>query len=282
MKRVNILNNYNSIIYKFLVILIVGCTFSCQKENVETNPTEAVTKEKIKPYVEPIIFKYSYDYQGQLYTETEWNTKLASIENPSLSIIGLNNVMFVFDSEIEAKNFENGELQNKLKEKPTSSFSTAKADRITGTATVKFKLEFFKNTNYSALYSYTHHVTRTINRRITWWGWAYLEGHEIESDLPSWIQKEVSSYRATYEQGGTVFDHGTTGQPVYLSLRFHLRAGLLSDGGRVSWSKTLYNEPYIQNRKVEQDPDFSDNRLWSAFGITTWDNQIQSWQVEFR
>lgn len=261
-------------------------TISCEKEDIEIEETQA-TEEKVKPVVEPITYKYSYEYQGQVYNEKQWDNKYEAMNNPSLSMIGLNDIIYVFDNSHEAQQFEAQELQGKIDLAFINDNSFTSKDATIGDANVTFKIELFDLTNYSGSNKYTHYTTQNVRRKRTWWGWIYLENNEFEADLPSAMRKKTSSYRVTLVKGGSVhtLSNATgsiTGNPIYLSMRFHLRAGLLSDGGRVSWSKTLYDQPDIQNRKVEEDSDFSDNTMYSAFGLTTWDNQIQSWQVEFR
>jgi hypothetical protein len=258
---------------------------SCEKEEMQIEDPVA-SEEKVKPIVEPVEYKYQYSYQGQMYNEKQWDKKYATMNNQNLSMVGLNEIVYVFDNNALATNFEETRLQEKIDE----AFATRviSKDATIGSADVIFKIELYDNINYDNNGNkYIHYATETVLRKRTSWGYIYLDNHEFEADLPSSMRKKTSSYRVTLIQGGTVhtMQNATgsiTGNPIWLSMRFHLRAGLLSDGGRVSWSKTLYDQPDIQNRKVEKDPDFRNNRLWSAFGVTTWNDQIQSWQVEFR
>lgn len=271
----------------FLALCALGLfTMSCEKEELQIEDTTTAFEEKVEPVVEPVTIKYNYSYQGQIYNEKQWNNKYETMNNANLSMIGLNDIVYVFDSPESATAFEQTQLQNQI----DASFATQviQKDDVIGSADVIFKIELFDLKDYNQSGNkYIYYATKTVLRKRTSWGYIYLDNHEFEADLPSTMRKKTTSYRVTLVRGGTVhtMQNSTgsiTGNPIWLSMRFHLRAGLLSDGGRVSWSKTLYDQPDIQNRKVEKDPDFSNNRLWSAFGVTTWDNQIQSWQVEFR
>ena len=286
MKKTNLIKKYTFIFSSFCLFLLIGLATSCQKEDLETNPTEATAEEKIKPIVEPTRYDYKYDYNGKVYNEKQWETKYVELGSPNVSVVVFNDVMYIFDDYNEAQQFENVELQSLMDKEPAIYDSLSKADRIVGEATVKFKIELFDAKDYlrdSQNTGFNITGTKLVRKRQKWWGYGYLEGHEWEMDLPSWIRKKTTSYRVTFLQGGSVANNGTTGQPLYLKLKFHLRAKLLSGGGRASWTKTVYKQSDGNGgSSVSKDPDFSDNTAWAALGLTTWDNQIQSVKVQFR
>jgi hypothetical protein len=261
-----------------LAIVSVGLlTMSCEKEELEIEESEAV-EEQVKPEVLPVTYKYNYHYNGQIFTEDEWTVKATKVDNSNFSMIGLNDVVYVFDDESKAILFQDTQLPVLMDTMADTTFLYAE-DTTIGSGVVKFKVELYKHKNYSGRYSFNY--VETVLRKRTSWGYIYLDNNEYERNLPSGIDEETSSYRVTLIQNTSVkqMSNATgsiTGAAIPLRMYTKLRLGRLSDGG-AEWKKLL-----TTNNSTHQDSDFSNNRIWGVFGLVTWNDRIRSFNVEFR
>jgi hypothetical protein len=251
--------------------------FSCQTDQVEEETYTDSQEEFVPEVVEPT--PSTFIYQGQSYDEAEWQQKLNSLGNPDYHYVGINENFHVFETPQEATAFENGDLQVMLDEmraedKANNPSLTNNGDQILASTTVEFRISVYQNVNYAGG-SVVSYRRRTINRRQTWWGYAYLENHEVKYDLPEFMRKEVSSYKMELIRTGSVLSNGTR-----LSMYVDLHMGLNAEGP--SWEKTLTHIPAMGvDNRLNQDGDLRNNRCWSCFGIVTWNDQIQSWDVVF-
>ena len=283
MKKTNVFKQCKLIFSSICLFLFIGLATSCQKEDLETNPTEATTEEKIKPVVEPIRYNYKYDYNGQIYNEKQWENKYAELGSPNVSVVVFNDMMYIFDDYNEAQLFENGELQSLMDKEPATYDSLSKA-QILGQKTVKYKLELFDAKDYlrdSQNIAFIITGSLFVTKRRTWWSWDYFENNEVEFDLPSWISEKTTSYRATFIQGGRIDTSGASTSTGYIQMNLELKLGTLEDDSSTSWTKRLRKNPYFPGGDVSQDSDFSDNRIWGVFGLYNWNNKIESVKIVF-
>ena len=275
------MNNLKKIFF-LIVIATSLLTVSCEADSVEqdqVNDANAITKSKKESLA------YTYQYKDKLYNEKEWNDKIKFINNVDYSIIGLNENLYVFDTNEEAQIFEKGVLQQKIKEKSVSTKAfqkTTSEDILLGSATVVYSIKLWDKTNYDnsgyyQMYFRTQTVKRWKPRNL--FSDFYLTGAEFEIDLPTEIRKKVSSCKLNFIDGGSVLT--SNGGPVYLMCKIYLNAGTLADDSRLSYVSTLYkgNNTGGSTRDIS---DFRDHRMWSLFGIGTWNDNIQSIQVKLK
>ena len=265
-----------------IVIATSLLTVSCEAESVEqdqVNDANAI----VKPGKERLA--YTYQYKDMLYQEDEWNEKIKSINNLDYSIIGLNENLYVFDTNEEAQIFEKGVLQQKLKEKSTSKNvfeKTTTGDILLGSATIIYSIKVWDKINYDSSGNYhTYYRIHTVER---WkprnlFGDFYLTDAEFETDLPTSVRKKVSSCKLNLIVGGSVLT--SNGGPVYLTCKIYLNAGTLADDSSLSFVTTLYKGNNIGS-STRDISDFRDYRMWSLLGIGTWNDNIQSIQVKIR
>ncbi|MFV8353351.1 hypothetical protein [Flavobacterium sp. XS2P14] len=266
-----------------LIVLVTSVLIvSCEADNVEQDQVSDANAI-VEPKKESLA--YTYQYKDKLYNEKEWNEKIKSINNLDYSIIGLNENLYVFDTNEEAQIFEKGALQQKIKEKSVSTKAfekTTSEDILLGSATIVYSIKLwdkinYDNSGYFQMYYRTQIVKRWKPRNL--YGDFYLTGAEFETDLPTEIRKKVSSCKLNFIEGGSVLT--SNGGPMYLMCKIYLNAGTLADDSRLSYVSTLYkgHNTGVSTRDIS---DFRDHRMWSLFGITTWNDNIQSIQVKIR
>ncbi|MEM6685685.1 MAG: hypothetical protein AAF617_07855 [Bacteroidota bacterium] len=201
--------------------------------------------------------------------------------NKDVSFIALNDMVYVFDTGDLAKQFDLQEIPRLLGKEPALDVTAAsKDDRILGQVRVKAKIELFKDKDFDGRYGYSViYIDQVVTKRRTWWGWDYYENNKYEQNIVSFFRNITSSYRVTLTDGGRLDTSGASTSTGYAKMKFKLRANLLDDGGP-TWKRDVSKNPYFPGNNVDEDSDLSNNRMWGALGLTTWNDEIESLEIE--
>ncbi len=216
----------------------------------------------------------AYLYKGKLYSEDDWSEKSSGRE----WMIGLGNVIYVFDTENQVSEFEKGDFQQilknytaKVENEDVHAVSKAVGDIIYGTAV--YRLTLYKDKNFSGS-TYVFYNAQKIGHKQTWIGYEWVND-KLERDLPSDFRKVTTSYKMEYLTVPKIDGY-------WMVMEMKLRTGLLGADRNVTWTKKLYKNPEMgTSNTVESDSDFSNNRIWAQLGIGTWNDHIQSFQISF-
>lgn len=271
--------HFNKISY--LAIILLGLlVVSCNTD--DAGLLEANKANQVALDAKSKVLNFTYHYNGTAYNETVWNVKNKATSDATFFTIGLNENLYLFDTQAQATVFEKGAFQNILKtELRTLEITSAgRAVVEVARATVIYKVELYDNINYMGESS-KYYNTMVIKKMKNFWAYSYYADNTAEWDLPTSMKNKTSSYKIELVQTGTVDNHGTTGQPLYLTCNIKFRTGSLGSDRNVDYKSALYKDYYLDNSKRE-DNDLRNNRIWASLGITTWNDQIEAVQVEFR
>jgi len=190
-------------------------------------------------------------------------------------------MVYVFDNSNLAKQFELQEIPQLMDKKPVlDNTAASKADNIIGQIRVKAKFELFLDKDFDGSYGYSAiYVDQVVTKRRTWWGWPYYENNKFEHNLVYFFRNITTSYRVTLTQGGRLDTSGASTSSGYAVMNFKLRSNLLDDVGP-TWNRDVSRNPYFPGNDVDEDSDLSNNRMWGALGLATWDNEIEAIEVE--
>jgi hypothetical protein len=276
-------------IFRFGIIVFVALfVTSCGKDNLE--PVTPVSENKEMPVIEPVTFDYKYNYKGQIYTEKEWQDKNKNVETPSFSVIGLNEMLYVFDEREEADFFEKEKLESKrleLKSKNkislTNKNSRTNADEIVATTNVYGRISFYENVNLKGTI-YTVYFDKVVELRKDRWGQRYKANNVFQGNLPSFFDKKTSSFIMSYVTGGSL-----PGPKYDLPLTMYaaINSSQIPTPPRetnFSYSRRLHNNPPWATDNKFTDSDLTDNALivWlPTVGNNTWNDAPRSYKVEF-
>ena len=223
---------------------------------------------------------YSYVHGGKAYDYGNWSEVATGEE----SMVALGDVVYVFDTESEARAFEDGELKSMLdgdvpavnatsgaRTSTLAGAEVAVGETVWGTAV--FQLKLYEHKDYSGRY-YSFWCSQQIGRKRTRIGYEWVN-NKLDQNLPTSFRKLTSSYKMEYTTVPKIDGY-------WMVLEMKLRTGLLEDDRNVNWKKKLYRNPEMgTSNTVEQDSDFSNNRIWAQLGIGTWNDHIQSFSMSF-
>lgn len=237
---------------------------SCEKEELMQIDEELNQVEEVSI----VDDGYSYVYNGDTYNYGDFN----KIGVETKYMIGIDFVIYVFDTEGQALDFEEGDFQNiikasveKVEADHPSSNTKAPGDIVWGTAI--YELTFYQHINYEGGWiKYT--VTQPIGHKQTWIGYEWVE-QKWEQDLPAEYRNITSSYKAKYVQIPIIDGYD-------MVMEFKLRTGLLGADNNCDWTKKLRRwDDY------STDSDFTNDRIWATLGIACWNDQIEAFKIEF-
>lgn len=264
----------------YLAIILLGLIVVSCSHDEAIAPAPPVNKN-VAPETKAKVLHFTYHYNGTAYTEIAWNLKNNATVNPTFFIIGLNENLYLFDTQTQAITFENGGFKNILKQEVNNLETTnaARADKELSRATVIYKVDLYDNISFAGTYK-KYYNTMVVKRMEGFWGNTYYQDNKAEFDLPSTMKNKTTSYKIELVQTGTVDNYATTGQPLYLTCTIKFRTGSLGAERNVNYTSSLYKGNGIDNSKRE-DSDLSNNRIWATLGLATWNDQIEAVQVEF-
>ncbi len=239
---------------------------SCEKEELFEIEEELSQVEEVSI----VDDGYSYVYNGDTYNYSDFN----KIGVETKYMIGIDDVIYVFDTEDKALGFEKGDFQNivkasveKVEADHPSSNTKAPGDIAWGTAI--YELTFYNYKHFDVAGGWAKYtVTHPIGHKQTWIGYEWVD-QKYETDLPAEYRNITSSWKMKYVQIPII-----DGYDMVLEVK--LRSGLLSSDRNVNWSKKLrrYDD-------YKSDGDLSDNRIASTLWIAHWNNQIEAFKIEF-
>ena len=276
--KITVVKKINVLVWIVASLLSISCEIDAIEQDIVRNATvgKSVKKENLP---------YKYNYKNKFFNEEQWADKIKSSGNSDFSIIGINENLFVFDTKQEAQIFDEGVVQQKIKDKSIGVKSLQKVandDILMGSAVIIYSIKVWDKINYDSSGNYhTFYRIHTVER---WkpnnlWGDFYLTDADFETDLPISVRKKVSSCKLNLIVGGSVLT--SNGGPVYLMCKIYLNAGTLADDSRLSFVTTLYKGNNIGS-STRDISDFREYRMWSLLGIGTWNDNIQSIQVKIR
>ncbi len=273
-----------------IIVFVALFVTSCEKDNLEL--ATPVSENKEMSVTEPVTltFDYKYKYKGQIYTEKEWQDKYKNVETPSFSIIGLNEMLYVFDEIEEANVFEKEELKSimrldlerKNKISLTKKNSRTNADKIIATASVSGSIAFYENINLRKPI-YTVYFNEDVELRQNWWGQQYKANNVFQSNLRL-MNKKVSGFTMTFTKGGSL---PGPSYAIPLTMTATVNSAPIpkpSGTTNYSYSRILYNDPPYATKNTFTDSDLTDNPLipfLPVVGNNTWNDAAESYKVEF-
>ncbi|MFT5914265.1 MAG: hypothetical protein ACJAWV_001766 [Flammeovirgaceae bacterium] len=192
-------------------------------------------------------------------------------------MIVLGNMVYAFDTKEEGSTFEKGDFKrisesykSQLAQNTNATQSRLVGEIVWGTA--EYQLSLYNDKDYKSS-SYIVYDYVRIGRKKTWIGYEWVD-HVVEKNLPTWFRKRASSYKMRYTKVPRIDGY-------YMVMDMRLRTGLIGKDTQ-NWKKKLYKNPQLgTSNTLEKDSDFRNNRIWSAFGVTSWNNQIQAYRISF-
>ncbi len=279
--------------FAFLLLIAFSLVFiSCEKQDIEMElePDTTINNKEI-PVTSSVTYGYQYEYKGTIYSEQEWEKRSKTIDNPDLSIIGLNNMLYVFDDPDQAETFKNSELEVKMDalklELERTKNDPSGRNTVLASTTVIFRLSFYDLQDFKIFKNGIYHATtqlyfvRTVRRMQGTWG-AYLDNNVIEENLPVSLRGKVSSWKAEFIQGGSV--HSVNNVAQYLVMNIDLYGALIGEENPYNLTNELHNEPgYNSSQYTDyQDGDLTNNALIVGFSwILNWNDFIHSYKIKF-
>lgn len=240
-----------------LLIAVSTTTTACVGSGESTGLTD---DENADPTVEEQSVPESYVYKGVTYTDLK-DLKVM-LGGTDFSAVGVEHETYVFDTQAESLAFETRDVPHLLASNPTSN-ATASQPKVA------FKLSFFDNANYGGS-QYVLYKNATLDYSYHWNG--YILTNNVFSGPVLAIAGKVSSFKAEYVTTANIdTGHG----PTPLAMDYRLYTGDQQNGP--FWEGLL--TPVGTTSKVV--PDLTKYRMWKAFGIVTWNDQIHSWKVQF-
>lgn len=263
-------NYYRAVFCLLLIFSLVGC----QEE--EVTPVKVIEQGSELIIPQAYMGEYRYVHHGEVFNEGDWMAKWGSQDD--FGMISLGDLVYVFDTQDEAMLFEQGDFQKILAEytvqegqKYTNSSNARVVGSIVwGTATYRLSLYEHKDYGGNTLVRYRNH---RMGRKKTSIGYEWVD-NEYRERLPSYFRKTASSYKMEYLNTPVRID----GYYMVLDMRLYTGA----DFNGPTWKKKLYHDPQAGTMNtLEQDNNLHNNRIWGAFGIGNWGDNIQSVEVKF-
>ncbi|MFY7672341.1 hypothetical protein ACOSP6_14755 [Tenacibaculum sp. MEBiC06402] len=267
----------------FFILILTTLLVSCEQQDIITEDPMANVGEQETPTSTPVHFEDKYHYQGKVYNTKEWDTFYNQL-NKKVHIIGVNDILHVFDDRNEALQFKQKEIVRLDKMNKTEEFDLtagkASGDQIIGQKRVVVIFEFYDGKDfYGTLYHRVINQVVTLRKNV--WSYKYLENHTAEFNFPSDFINKTSSYRVTFYAGGRIDTEGASLSSGYLKARFRLYPAPLNGDNMLHWVRTIRKNPWHPGGDIDSDNDLSNDRPWYTVFLKTWDNQFDSAHIEF-